>query len=424
MITLPKLAVTSDVDTSQSTGLVKGQGLSADFLSLFGQTLNGQLTLANGKTVSLAQLNQDLQQAGGDTSEGSSAKTRLSQLLAQLGVTSGKSATDVQSLLASKDVSLDSKTTTTAAQADSTLSNQDMAALSALFAMLPQQVNGQTKDAKLTDTNTHIASDAADAKKGSALASLTASATTVSTTPLSSETKQNIVGAQSNANNKSDTQQAAFNPAAATLVQATTQDSTTADVLSKVQDKPATTTDISQLTATQAASASAMSTTSLTQLHTSQVAAPASAQINAQLGTSEWQQNISQQITLFARDGNQKAELHLHPEELGAVQISLKLEDNQAQLHMVAAHSQVRAALEAALPTLRTQLAESGIQLGQSSISSESFAGQQQSGQQQNSGSGSNGNRFTASNTEDDSLVVPASLTSLSSGNNAVDIFA
>jgi flagellar hook-length control protein FliK len=61
------------------------------------------------------------------------------------------------------------------------------------------------------------------------------------------------------------------------------------------------------------------------------------------------------------------------------VQISLKLDDNQAQLQMVSAHSHVRAALEAALPVLRTSLAENGIQLAQSSVSSESFAGQQQS---------------------------------------------
>ncbi len=67
--------------------------------------------------------------------------------------------------------------------------------------------------------------------------------------------------------------------------------------------------------------------------------------------------------------------------------ISLKLDDNLAQLQMVSPHSHVRAALEAALPMLRTQLAESGIQLGQSSISSESFAGNQQSsGQQQQAG--------------------------------------
>ncbi len=41
------------------------------------------------------------------------------------------------------------------------------------------------------------------------------------------------------------------------------------------------------------------------------------------------------------------------------------------------------APLEAALPVLRTQLAESGIQLGQSNISGESFSGQQQAASQQ-----------------------------------------
>ena len=45
---------------------------------------------------------------------------------------------------------------------------------------------------------------------------------------------------------------------------------------------------------------------------------------------------------------------------------------------MISPHQHVRAALEAALPVLRTQLAESGIQLGQSNISGESFSGQQQ----------------------------------------------
>lgn len=44
--------------------------------------------------------------------------------------------------------------------------------------------------------------------------------------------------------------------------------------------------------------------------------------------------------------------------------ISLKLDDNLAQLQMVSPHSHVRAALEAALPMLRTQLAESGSSLG------------------------------------------------------------
>lgn len=88
--------------------------------------------------------------------------------------------------------------------------------------------------------------------------------------------------------------------------------------------------------------------------------------------------------------------------------ISLKLDDNQAQLQLVSPHSHVRAALEAALPMLRTQLAESGIQLGQSSISSESFAGQQHSSsQQQQSAHAQHADAFGA---EDDiALAVPVS---------------
>lgn len=92
------------------------------------------------------------------------------------------------------------------------------------------------------------------------------------------------------------------------------------------------------------------------------VAAPV---LSAPLGSHEWQQSLSQHISLFTRQGQQSAELRLHPQDLGEVQISLKVDDNQAQIQMVSPHQHVRAALEAALPVLRTQLAESGIQLGQ-----------------------------------------------------------
>lgn len=146
--------------------------------------------------------------------------------------------------------------------------------------------------------------------------------------------------------------------------------------------------------------------------------------VSAQLGSNEWQQTISQHITLLTRQGQQSAELRLHPEDLGQVQITLKLDDNQAQLQMVSGHSHVRAALEAALPVLRTQLAENGIELTQSSISSENFNGQQQASsqhQQQTSRSGAPGGFDEES---DELLAVPASLQSAARGNNAVDIFA
>ncbi|CNE35306.1 flagellar hook-length control protein FliK [Yersinia nurmii] len=160
--------------------------------------------------------------------------------------------------------------------------------------------------------------------------------------------------------------------------------------------------------------------------------APVAGHLTAQLGSQEWQQALGQQVLMFSRNGQQNAELRLHPQELGALQISLKIEDNQAQLHFASAHGQVRAALEAALPGLRHALAESGIQLGQSSVSSEGSSqwqqAQQQQHQQNQQNYAANGQPAYGETGESaDSLtplVTPAALQSLASGNGGVDIFA
>ncbi|NIG88371.1 flagellar hook-length control protein FliK [Serratia symbiotica] len=118
------------------------------------------------------------------------------------------------------------------------------------------------------------------------------------------------------------------------------------------------------------------------------VTAPPTPQLNAQLGSPEWQQALSQQVLMFHRNGQQSAELRLHPQELGALQITLKLDDQQAHLHIASANGQVRAAVEAAMPQLRHALAESGISLGQSSVGGESMPRGQQPQQQAAEGQG------------------------------------
>ena len=45
---------------------------------------------------------------------------------------------------------------------------------------------------------------------------------------------------------------------------------------------------------------------------------PSTPMLNAQLGSDEWQQALSQQIVMFSRNGQQNAELRLHPADLGA----------------------------------------------------------------------------------------------------------
>jgi len=158
---------------------------------------------------------------------------------------------------------------------------------------------------------------------------------------------------------------------------------------------------------------------------------PSTPMLNAQLGSDEWQQALSQQIVMFSRNGQQNAELRLHPADLGAIQISLKLDNDQAQISMASSHSHVRAALEAALPQLRTALAENGINLGQSQVSSDSFAQsqgfqQQQQQQQETRRDGQHG-AFSLSQNDDSEITpiaVPAALQARILGTGAVDTFA
>ncbi|MDX6915401.1 flagellar hook-length control protein FliK [Pectobacterium carotovorum] len=154
----------------------------------------------------------------------------------------------------------------------------------------------------------------------------------------------------------------------------------------------------------------------------------ASAQLNAPFGSPQWQDALGQQIVMFSRNGQQTAELRLNPQELGALHISLKIDDNQAQIHLASASSQVRSALEAALPHLRNAMAESGINLGQSSVGSDSSAWQQQMASNNNDGNNrgpSYQQQFGHSAEGSGELLnVPEQLRSMASSVNGVDIFA
>lgn len=137
---------------------------------------------------------------------------------------------------------------------------------------------------------------------------------------------------------------------------------------------------------------------------------PASALISAQLGSDEWQQAIGQQVVMFARNGQQNAELRLHPENLGSLQISLQVDtNNQMQIHLVSGHSQVRAALEDALPHLRDALAQSGINLGQSSVGSDAMPNRGGNGQDAPSGNrGGEVFSLNAIGSRADNVIAPA----------------
>ena len=412
MITLQQLLMT-DSDLSGGTQTGKGTDGAQDFLSLLagaltdtaGQGKDAPLTLADLKAAGskLAKVAQD---KDGDTT----LQAKIADLLSRQETLTGDETaqtTALQSLVsglmpATHSDALKSLTTATAKDDSKTdLSEEELAGLSALMAMLPHQ---QTA----TPVTTQAVSTEGVAEKvlaGTSLAQTSTGQQPVLTTAPATHEK-----AQSQLQYSAQAQTADASTANAPLTPAVAATAEKQDLASQSSSTSPTAT-LAPIVSSQA---------------TSQPAATvATAPVLSQpLGTSEWQQTLSQHITLFTRQGQQTAELRLHPEDLGQVQISIKLDDNQAQLQMVSAHSHVRAALEAALPVLRTSLAENGIQLSQSSVSSESFSGQQQSASQQQQQASRSGQQGGFNEESDELLPAPVALQSAARGNSAVDIFA
>ncbi len=85
-----------------------------------------------------------------------------------------------------------------------------------------------------------------------------------------------------------------------------------------------------------------------------------------------WDLELAQKVVWLSGDKQHQAELHLNPPHLGPLHIKLSVDENQTSAIFTSPHSAVRDAIENALPRLREVLAESGITLGNASVTSDS----------------------------------------------------
>ncbi|WP_284942602.1 flagellar hook length control protein FliK [Enterobacter sp. MEB024] len=412
MITLQQLLMTdSDLSGGMQTG--KGTDGAQDFLSLLasaltdatGQGNDAPLTLADLKAAG-SKLSKVAQETGGENT----LQAKIANLLSRQPALTGDeptAATPLETLVSglvpvSKGDALKTLSAVkTQDDSKSELSEEELAGLSALMAMLPHPQTATP----VASGATGIGVTAKSTLNAAALSQNGAGQQSMSTLLAGHEKAQQASTYQAQAQNADPSQP--VNAPATPIVAAAAEKQDLASSPSS--------------TAPTATLAPVISSNVTSHAAATVATAPV---LSQPLGTQEWQQSLSQHITLFTKQGQQTAELRLHPEDLGQVQITLKLDDNQAQLQMVSAHSHVRAALEAALPVLRTSLAESGIQLAQSSVSSESFAGQQQSSSQQQQQASRSGNTGGFNEESDELLPAPAALQSAARGNSAVDIFA
>jgi flagellar hook-length control protein FliK len=134
------------------------------------------------------------------------------------------------------------------------------------------------------------------------------------------------------------------------------------------------------------------------------------------LGQNAWETNLGSRLQMMVGQNVQTAEIRLDPPELGALDIKIKITNDVASVNITSPHSQVREALETAVPRLREMFAESGVSLGDVNVGQESLAQQQNSSEEE----GRNIGRMADSDFADE----PVSVTRKIVSDNLLDMYA
>lgn len=178
---------------------------------------------------------------------------------------------------------------------------------------------------------------------------------------------------------------------------------------------PAATGDVTALVGSQAAQGAA-GATALPETLTVQVSTPADA--------PEFREALGVQVSLLARDGVQRAELHLNPAEMGPISVHIVMDGAQARVDFGADSATTRELIESGLPELAAALRDAGFTLAGGGVS------QHSAGSQGSSPNPSNSRSDTRSETSADAsrsarLIAdsPAGIR-LRMPNSAVDLYA
>ncbi|MDP3269256.1 MAG: flagellar hook-length control protein FliK [Legionella sp.] len=107
--------------------------------------------------------------------------------------------------------------------------------------------------------------------------------------------------------------------------------------------------------------------------------------ISAEMNHSEWPDQFSERIVWLGKQEINGAQIKLHPEHLGPLEINIKVIKDDASINIGSHNAQVRDAVEQALPKLRELMEAQGLNLAEVTI-----------------GADSNSRHFSQSNSEQD----------------------
>jgi flagellar hook-length control protein FliK len=96
-------------------------------------------------------------------------------------------------------------------------------------------------------------------------------------------------------------------------------------------------------------------------------------QLATHLRDPRWGEQLGERVVVLAQgEKNSSAQIDINPAQLGPIRVKIDMNGDQVSVQFSSASSEVRQVLEDALPRLREQLANSGIQLGQANVGSQS----------------------------------------------------
>ena len=95
------------------------------------------------------------------------------------------------------------------------------------------------------------------------------------------------------------------------------------------------------------------------------------------LGQNAWETNLGSRLQMLIGQNVQTAEIRLDPPELGVLDIKIKVSNDVVTVNITSPHTQVKEALESAIPRLREMFEGNGLSLGDVNVRQESSSQQQ-----------------------------------------------
>lgn len=146
----------------------------------------------------------------------------------------------------------------------------------------------------------------------------------------------------------------------------------------KSEERPKTSTSLDGLTLGSSTAIAGQGPSHLARLIDSP--ASASATVSTAVGDPGFHEALAAQVSVFARGGLSKAELHLNPAELGPVSVQITMNGDQARVDFGADRAQTRQAIESGWAELATSLQDAGFTLSGGGVSEQA---QRQASQRQ-----------------------------------------